>query len=113
MQNINAKYKYKYKLYKYIMQVITMEDLVEILKEKALEYKNELKKEGVTLNIGDDEQKFRLSGIGAKAVKIEKFIKYEDIIAVTEEGNDNGLESILRKLIEDYEPSEDEDESID
>ncbi|KZX13489.1 hypothetical protein [Methanobrevibacter filiformis] len=81
-----------------------MEDLIELLKTKAVENKQGIKKEGLTVTIGDDEQKFRISGIGEKAVKIEKYVKYDEIIEVTEGGNDNGLEAAIKEVIEEYEP---------
>ena len=46
---------------------------------------------------------------GAKSVKLEKFIKYEDIFEAIESGNDNGLEAMIKQIIEDYE-EDDEDE---
>ena len=87
-----------------------MEDLIESLKNKAVENKQGIKREGLTIVIGDDEQSFRISGIGEKAVKIEKYIKYDEIIEVTEGGNDNGLEAAIKQVIEDYEAPQEEDE---
>ena len=82
-------------------------DSAEDLKEKALENKTELKKQHIELTIGDENYGFRIAGIGAKSVKIEKYIKYDDIFEAIEAGNDNGLEAIIKKFIEEY---EDEDE---
>jgi hypothetical protein len=81
-----------------------MEKMIEDLKNKALEHKNDLKRSGITIDIGGEEQQFRLSGIGEKAIKIEKFIKYEDIVEVSELGNPEALENIIRETIENYEP---------
>ncbi|WP_409200906.1 hypothetical protein [Methanobrevibacter sp. DSM 116169] len=81
----------------------------EDLKSKAIENKPGLRKEYVNIIVGDEEYGFRLSGIGEKAIKIEKFIKYDDIIDAVENGNDDGLEAIIKKIIEDYEaPAEEE-----
>ncbi|MCL2116244.1 MAG: hypothetical protein FWH29_08485 [Methanobrevibacter sp.] len=83
-----------------------MIDNFEDLKNKAVEHKQDIKKEGLTILIGDDEETFRISGIGEKAVKIEKFIKYEEMIEATEQQRDDCLAVAIKKVIEDYEPSE-------
>ncbi len=85
-----------------------MIDNVDDLREKALENKIGLKKQFVNIEIGDEEYGFRISGIGAKSVKLEKYVKYDEIIEAIESGNDNGLESIIKKTIEDYEEDEEE-----
>ena len=41
-------------------------------------------------------------------VKIEKYIKYDDIFEAIESGNDNGLEAMIKQIIEDYEEDEEE-----
>ena len=86
-----------------------MIDNVEELKNKAVDYKQEIKREGLSIIIGDSEETFRISGIGEKAVKIEKFIKYEDMIEALELGRDDSLEIAIKKVIEDFEPSEDKE----
>ncbi|MBE6511271.1 MAG: hypothetical protein J6B73_02395 [Methanobrevibacter sp.] len=86
-----------------------MIDNAEDLKEKALENKAGLKKQYVNIPIGDEEYGFRISGIGAKSVKLEKYVKYDEIFEALEAGNDTGLESIIKQIIEDYE-EEDEEE---
>ena len=86
-----------------------MIDNVEALKEKALENKAGLKKQYVNIPIGDEEYGFRISGIGAKSVKLEKYVKYDEIFEAIEAGNDNGLESIIKQIIEDYEEDEEEE----
>lgn len=85
-----------------------MIDNAEDLKEKALANKPELKRKTIDIQIGNEKYDFRIGGIGAKTVKIEKYIKYDDIIEAIENGNDNGLEAIIKEMIEDYEPPEDE-----
>lgn len=83
--------------------VNNMFDNAEDIKEKALANKDELKKKFVNIPIGDDEYGFRLAGIGAKAVKIEKYIKYDEIIDALNKGQDNGLESLIVEIIEGHE----------
>ncbi len=85
-----------------------MIDNAEDLKEKALENKAGLKKQFVNIPIGDEEYGFRISGIGAKSVKLEKYVKYDEIFEALEAGNDTGLESIIKQIIEDYEEDEEE-----
>ncbi len=87
-----------------------MIDNVEALKEKAMENKDGLKKQYVNIQVGDEEYGFRISGIGAKSVKLEKFIKYDEIFEAIEAGNDNGLEAIIKQIIEDYEEEDEEEE---
>ena len=83
---------------------------MEALKEKAMENKDGLKKQYVNIQVGDEEYGFRISGIGAKSVKLEKFIKYDEIFEAIEAGNDNGLEAIIKQIIEDYEEEDEEEE---
>lgn len=87
-----------------------MIDNPEDLKNKALDNKPSLRKEYVNIIIGDEEYGFRLSGIGAKAVKIEAYVKYEDIFEALENGNDNGLEAKIFKIIDEFEPSSEDSE---
>ena len=68
-----------------------------------------LKKQYVNIPIGDEEYGFRISGIGAKSVKIEKYVKYDDIFEAIEAGNDSGLEAMIKQIIEDYEEDDDEE----
>ena len=85
-----------------------MIDNADDLKEKANEFKTGLKKQYVNIPIGDEEYGFRISGIGAKSVKIEKYIKYDEIYEAIESGNDNGLEAMIKQIIEDYEEEDEE-----
>ena len=85
-----------------------MIDNAEDLKNKAVENKAGLKRQFVNIPIGDEEYGFRISGIGEKSVKIEKFIKYEDIYEAIESGNDTGLETMIKQIIEDYEEEDEE-----
>ncbi|MDR0911213.1 MAG: hypothetical protein LBM96_01260 [Methanobrevibacter sp.] len=78
-----------------------VEKLVDDLREKALENKDDIKREKVELLIGDDVQEFIISGIGAKTIKLEKYVRYEDIVNVTEDGRE-GLESSIKSKIEEF-----------
>ena len=80
-----------------------MIDNAEDLATKAQDNKAGLKRKYVNIPIGDEEYGFRISGIGAKSVKLEKFVKYDEIFEAIEAGNDNGLESMIKQIIEDYE----------
>ena len=83
-----------------------MIDNAEDLATKAQGNKAGLKRKYVNIPIGDEEYGFRISGIGAKSVKLEKFVKYDDIFEAIEAGNDNGLEAMIKQIIEDYEEDE-------
>lgn len=83
-----------------------MIDNAEDLQKKALDYKTGLKKQFINIPIGDEEYGFKISGIGAKSVKLEKYVKYDEIFEAIEAGNNNGLEAIIKQLIEDYEEEE-------
>lgn len=87
-----------------------MIDNAEDLKEKAMANKPGLRRKYVNIPIGDEEYGFRLAGIGAKAVKLEAYIKYEDIIDAIEHGNEDGLEAMIKKIIEDYDEESESDE---
>lgn len=86
-----------------------MIDNADDLRDKANEFKTGLKKQSINIPIGDDEYGFRISGIGQKSVKLEKYVKFDEIFEAIESGNDNGLEAIIKQLIEDYEEEEDEE----
>lgn len=86
-----------------------MIDNADDLRDKANEFKTGLKKQSINIPIGDEEYSFRISGIGQKSVKLEKYIKFDEIFEAIESGNDNGLEAIIKQLIEDYEEEEDEE----
>ena len=77
-----------------------MFDDVDEFKKKAIDNKNDIKRESVDIIIGEDEQSFRISGIGEKAVKIEKYFRYEDIFkAVEDELNLNLLKRVYKKFL--------------
>ena len=83
-----------------------MIDNPQDLATKAQDNKAGLKRKYINIPIGDEEYGFRISGIGAKSVKLEKFVKYDDIFEAIESGNDNGLEAMIKHIIEDYEEDE-------
>ncbi|WP_409197648.1 hypothetical protein ACA135_04875 [Methanobrevibacter acididurans] len=86
-----------------------MIDNSEDLKNKALDNKVGIRKEYVNIIVGDEEQSFKIAGIGQKAVKLEKYIKYDDIMEAVDSGHEDGLEAIIKKIIEDYEPPAEEE----
>lgn len=88
-----------------------MIDNADDLKDKAMNNKFGLRKKFVNIPIGQEEYQFRISGIGSKAVKIEKYIKYDEIMEAISQGNDNGLENMIKLIIEEYEPEEDNTDS--
>lgn len=85
-----------------------MIDNVDELKNKAVDHKQDIKRKGLNITIGDSEENFRISGIGEKAVKIEKFVKYEDMIEAGELRRDDSLEVSIKKVIEEFESSDEE-----
>ena len=87
-----------------------MIDNADDLKDKAMANKMGLRKKFVNIPIGSEEYGFRISGIGAKAVKLEKYVKYDEIIEAISSGNDDGLESLIKVIIEEYEPETVEDD---
>ena len=87
-----------------------MIDNPQDLATKAQDNKAGLKRKYINIPIGDEEYGFRISGIGAKSVKLEKFVKYEDIFEAIESGNDNGLEAMIKKIIEDYDEDNENEE---
>ena len=90
---------------KIVKKGVIMIDNPEELKEKAIANKPGLRKQYVNVTVGDEEYGFRISGIGEKAVKLEKYVKYDEIF----EALDNGLEAIVKQIIEDYEEEVEEE----
>lgn len=87
-----------------------MIDNAEDLKEKALANKPGLRRQYVNIPVGTEKYGFRISGIGAKAVKLEKYVKYDEIIEAVNAGNNEGLEAMVKQIIEDYEEENIEEE---
>lgn len=88
---------------------VIMIDNPEDLKEKALANKPGLRRQYVNIPVGDEEYGFRISGIGAKAIKLEKYVKYDEIFEALEAGNEDGLEAMVKQIIEDYEEENEEE----
>lgn len=65
------------------------------LKERALANKQNLKKMFINVNIGSKEYDFRIAGVGAKSVKLEIYVGYEDISLELNSGNLISLEFLL------------------
>ena len=82
-----------------------MFDNLDDFKKKAIDNKANLKFKNISIPIGDGEQDFRITGIGEKAIKIEKYVKYEDIMDAVMDGKDEGLEAIIMEFIEDLNKS--------
>lgn len=80
-----------------------MFDSVDDFRKKAVDNKAALKRQSVEVFIGDKEQKFRISGIGEKAIKIEAYIKYDDIMETVKSEIEDSLDATLMKIVEDYE----------
>lgn len=78
-----------------------MSNNAEDLKERAMANKMDLRKKYVNIPIGKEEYGFRLAGIGAKAIKLEKYVKYDEIVEAIENGNEDGLEAMLKEIIEE------------
>ena len=74
-----------------------MFDDVDEFKKKAIDNKNDIKRESVDIIIGEDEQSFRISGIGEKAVKIEKYFRYEDIFKAVEDGKETDKKFLITR----------------
>ena len=94
---------YIYFYFNFKKRVDKMFDNLDDFKKKALDNKANLKFKTISIPIGDGEQEFRITGIGEKAIKIEKYVKYEDMMDAVMDGKDEGLEAIIMEFIEDFE----------
>lgn len=75
---------------------------------KANEFKNvafvnkkDLMKKTVIIPIGDNDYKFKISGLGQKAIKLENYFYYGEIIKKVQNGVDDGLEYLIEQLVID------------
>lgn len=75
----------------------------EGLKEVALLNKRNLKNKFFNISIKDVDYKFKVSGVGSRSIKIEKFFYYSEIIKSVSNGNKSGFENEIKELIEDSE----------
>ena len=94
---------YIYFYFNFKKRVDKMFDNLDDFKKKAIDNKANLKFKNISIPIGDGEQDFRITGIGEKAIKIEKYVKYEDMMDAVMDGKDEGLEAIIMEFIEDFE----------
>lgn len=69
------------------------------LKKMALDNKSKLKNQFVNIFIGYKEYGFKIAGIGAKSIKIEMYVGYDEIARELSSGNDISLEYILLEVI--------------
>ena len=83
-----------------------MIDNIDELVAKAVENKQEIKRKPINLIVGDSEEEFRISAIGEKAIKIERWFKWEEVMEATELGREDSLEVAIMKIIDEFEPSE-------
>ena len=67
----------------------------------ALLNKPDLRKKTVIIPISDNNYQFKISGIGQKAIKLEKYFYYSEIIDAVQEGIDDGLEFLIEQIIID------------
>ena len=78
---------------KFVKKGVIMIDNPEDLKEKALANKPGLRRQYVNIPVGD----------------VEKYVKYDEIFEALEAGNENGLEAMVKQIIEDYEEENEEE----
>ncbi len=73
----------------------------ESLKEVAMYNKRDLKNKFFVISIKGVDYKFKVSGIGNRSIKIEKFFYYSEIIKSVAIGNTDGFEYEIKELIEE------------
>ena len=73
----------------------------EEIKNLALLNRKKLKNKFFKVPSGGEEYKFKISGIGARFVKIEKYFYYHDIIKSFSNGNEHSLEFYIGQVIVD------------
>lgn len=78
-----------------------MNDAVDELRDKAQTNKEEIKKKPLNIFIGNYEYDLTISGIGPQSIKLEKYIRYEDIFQAIENNKHNSLETFIKFLIEE------------
>ena len=72
----------------------------EGLKEVAMFNKRNLRNKFFNITINDVDYKFKVSGVGSRSIKIEKFFYYSDIIGAVNRGNKKGFENEIKQIIE-------------
>ena len=73
----------------------------EGIREIAMINKRSLKQKFFIVPSGGEEYKFKISGIGSRFIKMEKFFYYSDIIKAVTGGNDRSFEYAIEQIIVD------------
>ncbi|WP_407376485.1 hypothetical protein [Methanobrevibacter sp.] len=73
----------------------------EEFRNVAVANRKSLIKSSVIIPIGQNKYKFKISGIGQKAIQLEKFFYYSEIINSVQKGIDDGLEYLIEQIIID------------
>ena len=73
----------------------------EEIKNLALLNKKKLINKFFKVPSGGEEYKFKISGIGSRFIKIEKFFYYNEIIKKVLDGNEYSLEFAIEQIIID------------
>ena len=71
----------------------------EGLKEIAMMNKRSLKNKFFNIPVKDYVYKFKVSGVGSRSIKIEKFFYYSEIMKAVNEGNKDGFEYEIKQTI--------------
>ena len=71
------------------------------IREIAMINKKRLKQKYFKVPSGGEEYKFKISGIGSRFIKIDKFFYYSDIIKAVNKGNDRSFEFAIEQIIVD------------
>lgn len=71
------------------------------IREIAMINKKRLKQKYFKVPSGGEVYKFKISGIGSRFIKIEKFFYYSDIIKAVTGGNDRSFEFAIEQIIVD------------
>lgn len=71
------------------------------VKELAMLNKKNLRNKFFIVPINGEEYKFKISGLGKMAIKIEKFFYYNEIVKYIDSGKKSGLEFLIGQLIVD------------
>lgn len=71
------------------------------IKEMALLNKKKLKQKYFKIPSAGMEYKFKISGVGARSIKIEKYFFYSEIIKVVSKGMEQGFEFEIEQVIVD------------
>lgn len=84
----------------YYKRGMVMSYSAEGLKDVAMLNKKNLRNKFFNITVKDVDYKFKVSGVGKRSIKIEKFFYYSDIIKAVADGNKRGFENEIKELIE-------------